>query len=233
MKKIGILLIVVMVLTGCVQQIDLTQEESETIAAYAASVTLKYDKKYNKNLVETTDEASENNAVNDIQTENVESETIVKEAVDTESTTQEVSQDESNIADLLNLEGFQITYDGLLYGTQYKDENQESEYTVNSLEDQKFAILKFTVENTTDETKLCDILSLSPRLQISINGEEPIDTFASLLSNDMSTLFEEIEAHTSKEVVLLVEIPQEDENNISTLSITVIVNGVTSTIELI
>lgn len=41
-----------------------------------------------------------------------------------------------------------------------------------------------------------------------------------------------MEAHTSEEVVLLVEVPQEDDKNITSISLTVIAAGKTSTIEL-
>gem|GEM_PF-4668362 len=239
MKKISIILMVVIVLTGCVQQTNLTQQESDAIAAYAANITLKYDKNYIKKLVNTEGEAVTPGEEVVLQEDlsNTGSEAVTKEDVDQQATTQENQEEqpvvqEESISSLLQLEGFQITYDGFLYSQQLEDINVENSYTANSLDNNEFLIMNFKVENTTDETKICDVLSMSPKLKVSINGNEPIDSFASLLSNDLSTLYNEIEAHTSKDVVLLVEIPQEFDKNISSISLTIIAAGKTSTIEL-
>lgn len=240
MKKIGILLMAVIVLTGCVQQTSLTQQESDTIAAYAANITLKYDKNYIKKLVDTDDDAKLADASEELvqeELDNKNKELATKEEEDQQPTTQEnmndltMEQDES-ISSILQLDGFEITYEGFLYSQQLEDINAENTYTANSLDDNEFLILKFNIENTTDETKVCDVLSMSPKLRISINGNEPIDSFGSLLSNDLSTLYNEMDAHTSKDVVLLVEVPKEYDKNISSISLTVIAAGKTSTIEL-
>lgn len=237
MKKIGILMMAVLVLTGCGQQINLTNEESDKIAAYAAYVTLQHDKNYTKKLVESTKDLEATKESSEEQ-ENVtgddtDNELVTKEATEQNPTTQEVETEAApmDIASILNLEGFQITYEGFENSTQYEDVNEDTAYIANSLENNQFVVLKFAVENTSDETRVCDILSLSPTMRVSINGGEPVTIFASLLSNDMSTLYDEIEAHASKDMILLVEIPKDSEE-ISSLSLEVVLNGVTSTIEL-
>lgn len=244
MRKIGILIMSVLVLTGCVQQVNLTNEESDTIASYAAYVTLQHDKNYSKRLVDTsqdltaTTEVSIEEQANDTG-DGVSNETLTKEVTEQTTTTQEADQDAEaakaqplDIASVLNLEGFKITYEGYEHSKQYKEVNEGTAYIANSLENNKFLVLKFTVENTTDETRVCDILSLSPTLRVSINGGEAVNIFASLLSNDMSTLFDEIEAQASKDMILLVEVPQEYDDNISSISLEVVLKGNTSTIEL-
>lgn len=237
MKKISIILMAVIVLTGCVQQTNLTQQESEAIAAYAANITLKYDKNYNKKIVNTDDELVKADEVGSVQEESssIDNEMVTTE--DAKAITQEMQdeqamvQDES-ISSLLKLDGFQITYEGSLFSNHLEDINVDNSYSANSLENNEFLIMNFKVENITDETKICDVLSISPRLKVTINGNEPIDSFASLLSNDLSTLYEEMEAHTSKDVVLLVEIPQDYDKDITSISLTITVAGKTSTIDL-
>lgn len=236
MKRIGILMMVVMVLTGCVQQMDLTEQESETIAAYAASVTLNHDKHYSKKLVENESQEETKKDTNELS-ESVEP--VTNTATLDNDTNQMLSSEEvanlekTDIASLLHLEGFQITYDGYLFTKKYQESDPNASYTATSLDDNLFLIMKFKVKNTTDETKVCDILSLSPKLMVSVNGSEPVSTFASLLSNDMSTLMDEIGAQESKEVVLLIEVPNGYEQNISTMALTVIVDSKSSTVDLI
>lgn len=239
MKKISIILMAVIVLTGCVQQTNLTQQESEAIAAYAANITLMYDKNYQKKLVNTDDELVKPEEVDTVKEESNDLDNDMKsnEDVNQQATTQDnqdeqVKNQEESISNLLQLDGFKITYEGFLYSQHLNDINTENSYAANSLDNNEFLIMNFKVENTTDETKICDVLSLSPRLKVSINGNEPIDSFASLLSNDLSILYEEMEAHASKDVVLLIEVPNDYDKDITSISLTVTAAGKTSTIEL-
>lgn len=242
MKKFGVLIIAVFILTGCTKQINLTSQESETIANYAAYVTLQYDKKYDKKLESTDLNAIQNpddlalatsSSTVSSDPQNIEGtseETLTQEITPQDTVSEEVQT--MDIASMLNLEGFQITYEGVEYTKQYQDEEQTNGYVANSLDNNEFLVLKFKVENMTDETKVCDVLSVSPRLKVSINGEDAINTYGSLLNNDMSTLFDEIDAHAAKDVVLLVEVPQEYDNNVSTISLEIGINGQNSSIEL-
>jgi hypothetical protein len=234
MKKIGILMVATLVLTGCVQQVELTDQESEIIANYAAYVTLQHDKNYNKILVETSSELTEQ--ADAAMTEEGQMDAPITDSTNTlpeeMAEGEEAEAENKDIASTLNLEGFQITYEGFEYAKQYSDPAQEDGYIANSLDNSEFIIMKFKVENLTDEAKNCDVLSLSPRLKVSINGEEPVKTYGSLLNNDLSTLFNEIGAHETMDVVILVEVSEEYDNNVSTLSVDMVVNGETSTFEL-
>ncbi|PXV85602.1 hypothetical protein C8E03_11635 [Lachnotalea glycerini] len=250
MKKIGILMVTVLFLTGCVQQIDISDQESDMIAAYAANVTLQHDKKYNKKLVESQNAVTEQADANTPEVDkgavsmNEETAALPDEMMGIDNTADANAAEETvpDIATTLNLEGFNITYEGFEYAKQYSDEAENEAQTeetvnsephvVNSLDNSVFVVLKFKVENTTDETKLCDILSLSPRLKISVNNEEPINSHASLLNNDFSTLYNEFEAHESMNVVLLAEVGQEYENSVNTIALDIVLNGQTTTFEL-
>lgn len=240
MKKIGILVMAVLLLTGCVQQLELTAQESDTIANYAAYVTLQHDKDYDKRLIETATETVTENItesgeqVTPQQTEN-NANILPEDPNIQDASTQETALEEPaslDIATVLKLDGFNVSYEGFEYAKQYQDTTQPNGYTANSLENSQFVVMKFNIENTTDEVKLCDVLSISPRLKVSVNGEEAINSYASLLNNDITTLCNEIEAHESMEAVLLVEVGQEYENNVSSLSLDLVINGVISTIVL-
>lgn len=251
MRKIGILMITVLILTGCVQQIELTEQESDTIANYAAYVTLQHDKNYSKRLIETASESVE--PVNEnTKTENPEEvqetgeASVLTEDATTkdptspegsiDTTTQDTTAQEEpvvlDIATVLKLDGFTVTYEGFEYDKQYQDTTVANGYTANSLDNNVFVVMKFNIENTTEETKLCDVLSLSPKINVSVNGEEAIKSYASLLNNDLTTLCNEIGAHESMEAILLVEVGQEYENNVSSISLNIMINGVTSSIAL-
>ncbi len=260
MRKIGILMMAVLLLTGCVQPVELTEQESNTIANYAAYVTLQHDKNYSKKLIETESESVEQvdetgNALEQgVEQESGDGSTLTQDTAtqnpnmqettsteDTQTTIQDTATQDAtaqeepavlDVATVLKLDGFTVTYQGFEYDKQYQDTTVSTGYTANSLDNNEFIVMKFNIENTTDETKLCDVLSLSPKINISVNGEEAIRSYASLLNNDLTTLCNEIAAHESMEAVLLVEVGQEYEDNVSSISLDIVVNGVVSTIAL-
>lgn len=237
MRKIGILIMTVLILTGCVQQIDLTEQESDTIANYAAYVTLQHDKNYNKRLIETASELVEPNDENTKTQEQGEGQetgdaSVLTEDAITQDTTPQEDPAVLDIGSVLKLDGFTVTYEGFEYNKQYTDTTVSTGYTANSIDNNEFVIMKFNIENTTDETKICDVLSLSPKINVSVNGEEAIKSYASLLNNDITTLFNEIGAHESMQAILLVEVGQEYENNVSSISLNIMINGAASTIAL-
>lgn len=236
MKKIGIIMLSVLVLTGCVQQINLTEEESDTIASYAAYVTLQYDKNYGRKLVDTA-EPTEEVDTKSKDVENTEGVLAVSTSVQDNQVQAAVVQEEpteveqvTDLASVFGLDGFKIVYEDLVYAKKYKDIDRG--FVANSSNDNLFLILKFKVENVTDETKTCDIASKSPRFRVSVNGSAGIDTYSSIISNDLAALNSQIDANSSKDAVLLLEVPQEYENSISNLSLEAIMDGKASAVQL-
>ncbi|WP_099468443.1 hypothetical protein [Konateibacter massiliensis] len=239
MKKIGILVLAALVLAGCGEQpIDLTEQESQAIATYAAHVTLQYDKNYSRKLVavstEETEEATEE-VMSDAEEQvnlpqDKQGEAAVQNVSDGEATAEgeeavgeaelsepEITQEAASIAELFKQEDFQITYEGALFGKKYM--NIDRGNTAQANNDDLFLILNFKVTNMTEETQVCDIASLAPRLRVSINGAEYVDVYDSMLNNDLSVLYTEIGANSTQDAILLIEIPQEYNNNVSTLSL--------------
>ncbi|MFA9378215.1 MAG: hypothetical protein ACERKZ_15950 [Lachnotalea sp.] len=244
MKKMGILILAVMLLTGCVQQMDLTEQESDTIADYAANIALQHDKNYDEKLIAVNSEATDVSTTDAGEQDSQQpTDNNIKGVVDTtpldtgiqDPNAQNQATEEPavlDIATVLKLDGFVVTYEGFEYATEYPDTTVENGYIAKSLDNSEFVVMKFNAENTTDEAKLCDVLSLSPKINVSINGEEAIKSYESLIDNDLSILCNEIGAHESMEVVLIAEVGQEYDNNISNISLDLVVNGVTSTIVL-
>lgn len=265
MRKIGILMITVFLLTGCAQQVDLTEQQRDAVVNYAAYVTLQHDKDYEKRLIQsetpenpedstavqgqdqiqqagTADAATQDGVVQDttvqdgaaqgIASDGETQDTAAQDTAAQDTATQETTQEATvqDIATILKLDGFLVTYEGFEYSNEYTDSSVENGYTMKSLDGSEFVVMKFKVENTTDETKLCDVLSSSPQFSISVNGATKVESFASVMNNDLAVLHNEIGAHESMEAVLLVEVSKEYENNVTSLALDISVNGQNSTI---
>jgi hypothetical protein len=247
MKKIGILIFSVFLLTGCVKQVDLTEEQTNQVVNYAAHATLQYDRKFNEKLIDNESDASvEKNETPTTETatsETATSETPTLEnqpAEDAMPQTSETGEQQPSqqdvtmydIATLLKLDGFKVTYEGFEYSGEYTDSTVENGYTVKSLDGNQFVVLKFNVENTTDEAKMCDTLSLSPKFRVFLNEESGGESFASVMNNDLSILNNEVGAHQSIEAVLLAEVDQKYVDNVTSISLDIITNGEKNTVPL-
>lgn len=243
MKKIGMALIAAIFLTGCVQPIDLTQQESDIISEYAAFVTLKYDKKYDKKLVEESKIESEEEEVSDKDnapeaeeaadtkeaqdSENSEDTSTDKDASDginTEGTNEGIT--DNNLAQLFAITDYSIEYTGLEYVQEYPQD--EEKYHIKAEEGKEYLILKFNVTNKTDKTILCDLLSISPKFELTINGSDKIKNYVTLLENDLSTLCNQVEAGASMEAVLIAEIDKELEGQVESVDLSVSLSGKTT-----
>lgn len=244
MKKIGIALIAVFILTGCVQPIDLTQQESDIISEYAAFVTLKYDKKYDKKLVEESkiesqeEEADEDNASktedeadkkqessDEEETATVEDEAADNTADNTAEETEDVKSD-NNLAQLFSITDYSIEYTGLEYADTYPQD--EEKYQIKAEDGKEYLILKFNITNKTGETILCDLLSISPKFELFINGTDKVKNYVTLLDNDLSTLCNEVEAESAMEAVLIAEISKELVGKVENVDLSVSLSGKTT-----
>lgn len=242
MKKIGMALIAAIFLTGCVQPIDLTQQESDIISEYAAFVTLKYDKKYDKKLVEESkieseeEEASDKDNVpeeeaadtketqNSEDTEDTSTDKDASDRINTEGTNEGIT--DNNLAQLFAITDYSIEYTGLEYAQEYPQD--EEKYHIKAEEGKEYLILKFNVTNKTDKTILCDLLSISPKFELAINGTDKIKNYVTLLENDLSTLCNQVEAGASMEAVLIAEIDKELEGQVESVDLSVSLSGKTT-----
>jgi hypothetical protein len=78
-------------------------------------------------------------------------------------------------------------------------------YSVTPGTGDSFVVMKFVVENITDETIDLDILSEAPRFRICTDGSSWVEEADTLLVYDLSTYMGSLEPGESKEMVLLFE----------------------------
>ena len=215
MKKVSVLLCgltMALLTAGCGEMPDLTQEETDLIAEYAAGMLLKYDRDINR-LVDTS-----------MYEEEVEEEVILPEEEEESTETEEeestsvvdVSQDEeteptvSSIEQYYGVPNVMITYTGYEVADSYPPsaEGEDLVFSMEASSGTQLLVLKFNAQNLSGEDQNLNLLGYGARFRVSVNGESSKGALATMLVNDMQTYNDVIPANSAVELVSIVEIPQ-------------------------
>ncbi|MBD5508798.1 MAG: hypothetical protein HDR05_12340 [Lachnospiraceae bacterium] len=215
MKKVSVLLCgltMALLTAGCGEMPDLTQEETDLIAEYAAGMLLKYDRDINR-LVDTS-----------MYEEEVEEEVILPEEAEEPTETEEeestsvvdVSQDEetepavSSVEQYYGVPNVMIAYTGYEVTDSYppSSEGEDLVFSMEASSGTQLLVLKFNAQNLSGEDQVLNMLGYGARFRVSVNGESSKGALATMLVNDMQTYNDVIPANSAVELVSIVEIPQ-------------------------
>ena len=215
MKKVSVLLCALtaaLLTAGCGGEIpDLTQEETDLIAEYAAGILLKYDRDQINRLVDIP-EYDEETEEEELQPEEVEEQTEDEES----TAVVDVSQDEetepvvSSVEQYYGVPNVMITYTGYEVTDSYppSSEGDDLVFSMEATPGTQLLVLKFNAQNLSGEDQALNMLGYGARFRVSVNGESSKGALATMLVNDMQTYNDVIPANSSVELVSIVEIPQ-------------------------
>ncbi|MDE6435482.1 MAG: DUF4352 domain-containing protein [Lachnospiraceae bacterium] len=233
---VGILCCVM--LTGCNDVIDLTEEQSTMIAEYAAGLLLKYDLNYEDRIAEGMQEAkteegsaeTEEEAATEEETEEPEKGVSEKKPVEVE----EVSVGtEHDIAKIVGIEGASITFKDYQVMDQYPttDGDDESIY-LEASNGYKLLVVRFNVTNTTEDVVDISLLDSSIDYRIVCNGSKAADPMLTILMDDLGTLETSVKPDEDQEAVLIFQISENIKDTLDTIELKVDYNDMENVIKI-
>jgi hypothetical protein len=191
------------VLNGCGTPLyEMTAEEEDLVIQYAAYYLAKNNTYQTDGLVNISDallngEEEETAAQEETPTDVTESESSITPASGT------------TLGEVITLSqaigwptGLSVNCKEYYQSDSYKEGTY---YSVTPGTGDSFVVMKFVVENITDETIDLDILSEAPRFRICTDGSSWVEEADTLLVYDLSTYMGSLEPGESKEMVLLFE----------------------------
>lgn len=238
-----ILLILCMLLfTGCNKVMDLTDEETRLIAEYAADALLKYDKNYLNRMEEGSSEVVEENLEKITTSEETTTEELA-EVVTTEKDTAEESSEGQNvdnkiddevadtkatdngsqdIGELLALDNVSIKYQDYLITEQYpaKDKDGELIY-LNASDGYKLLVIRFNVKNLADDVTDLSLLDKEAEYTILCNGNKAANPMLTILLDDLETLEVSLQASEETGAVLVFQISDNMKDQLETIELKV------------
>lgn len=252
MKKwlvLSCILVLSLFLVGCEKTMDITDEESKLIAEYAASLLLKYDRnikqKYDDSIEltseteATTEDVSEDTTESTTQeidsdstteddkktTEDNKTETTTEEA--TTETVDDVEADvdsDYDIAKILDVQDYaSIKYKHYMIVDSYPSYDHDGVYIeIEAPAGYKLLVLKFSIENKTNEPQDLDFYSKDVSYNIIMNKKLGAKQMLTILIDDMYTYQKQLDASMIEETVLLYQIKDDLANNIDDLKLKVV-----------
>lgn len=231
-KILGLLAISAVMLTGCVDSMpEMTKEQSDLVAEYAAGLLLKYSPNYEYRLVEEVESEAET-AFEEQQTE-AESEEpaagelkqVDKEKVETnEQTAMILCEDiDTNLASELGLdERISMHYQSFEICSSYPKETSGFS-GVDAQEGKTLLVLHFEIENSSNEDVECHLDEAALNLRVNVNNSDSAWAMDDMimLPDDIISFSESIKAGEKSIVTAITEIDEIQDDEIETLTVQV------------
>lgn len=233
MKKqircVGVILVCALLLSGCGNEIpDMSEEEKSMVVNYAADIVQKYDKNHPVKLQTITiqEEEMETAAAEEADTAKTDIPEMDTTEPDTENsdvqeTAEEIAAEvspEMTLDNFFQTEAFHFSYEDYEIDDSYPQSGTEAYFAMNATAGNKLLVLKFQVENQTQTDAELDVLHMGIRFRVQVNGETK-NALTTMLLNDFANYQDVIAAGESRELVVVCEIPQEQETSVETISL--------------
>lgn len=221
------IVLLAVIMTGCGNAIpDMSEEQQELVAEYAAGVVLKYDKNHESKLVALTleedgEEAlAEESEVPEAPENEQEPATDVPEQAEIIDNTENAETVVQNIESFLKLDSVKITYTGYEMDDFYPNESEGEGYyfIMNATEGNKLLVLKFLTENISASDVELSMAQSNVRFKVMIDGVEK-NALTTMLLNDLAFYKGTLALGESTELVLVCEVSNEQAERISSLSL--------------
>lgn len=237
-----ILSLCAMFLVGCEKVVDLTDEETQLIAEYAAELLLKYDINYvdridegNQKAEEMSSESLESTMNGEITTEVITDNTATEEATmeqgaeidleDAKSEEDTIIGTQKDIAAIAGIEGAKITFREYSVVDKYPTTGEQSDFLfLDASEGYRLLVLHFDVENTTSDILPVSLIDKGLEYRIVCNGTKAANSMLTILMDDLGTLDTKVEPDTPQEAVLIFQISDEMQDDIETMDLYVTYN---------
>ena len=251
----GLIACGIFVTTGCGQVIDLTDEENHLIAEYAAELLLKYDRNYDTRynpdeLEDTTETMTETDATTEATTEVVtttevatteqdapaDGQTTQAQPVTDEAVKEDIGatvDSDFDIAAFVGESRISVRYAYYMVVDSYPSHDQDGMYIeVQAPEGYKLLVLKFEVENKTNEDQAVDLYNKDVNYNIVVDNSRTTKQMLTILADDLYTYDKTIQASSREETVLLYTVSDSVANKWTDLKLQVKYGGTSAVLQL-
>lgn len=235
MKKKSIICLstfcMVFALTGCGSSIpEMTEEQEQIVAEYAANLLLKYDKNYEVKVVDTTayhmEEERKAEEARKAEEEAAKAATAEKETTENAQENSDGSevpeQTATSIEEFYQLADVQIQYSGYGIYDSYPENTENSElfFAVGSTDGNKLLVLNFDVTNVSGKETELNMMDVNAQFKISVNGGNNQNALFTLLPEDLESYRGTLGIDETVKAVLVVEIPIGESEAVDTITLT-------------
>ncbi len=236
-KVLGLFAMSAMLLTGCIDAMpELTAEQSDIVAEYAAGLLLKYSSNYNYKIADEEEVLAALAARQESIEPETESEEGTEPETDSEQTEDVTNQDTSPlepeteteveqiqfVADLdfaaeLGIDDLIIRYQSFEICSSYPGDN--TGFSVDAAQDKKLLVMHFDMEGLPEEDVDCNLFDYDIKMRVNINDTGSTSVLSTLIPNDLGTYMDVVPAGEIVDVVAVAEIEDLTAEEIQTLTL--------------
>ena len=232
-KIMASVLVAATVMTGCGTKIyDMTDEEQQLIVNYSAYALSKHNIYQPDGMTSATESETEeqDTSATETETETADEKTSEKTSEETDTgqenenpgQSQQTAQETKptmqtvSLAQAIGYEGLSVSYAGLTTQETYKE---GSYYSMEAGAGNTYAVLKFTLSNTTGADMNVDLFTNTGKYRAAFSGGKEYEAEGSFLTYALNTFQGTIAAGQSVDVVLLFKVPQDTVCDSVTMSV--------------
>ncbi len=236
-------------LTGCTKVIDLTDEETQLIAEYAAELLLKYDINYVDRIDEgekkekelLSEEMQTTQETTQMPPEQVQESIEVLEQNEEQQRTEsdaEVekpdAQIETDVAKILGFEDVTITFRDYVVVDKYPATDEQGEFIyLEASQGYQLLVLQFDVKNTTSDIVNLSLIDEEVDYKIVCNETKAAKPMLTILMNDLGTYEANVQPDTQEEAVLIFQVSDGMKDILETIDLYVTYNDSESKIQIL
>ncbi len=219
MKKLGLILLTLLMLslTGCIHEYQLSEETTDVVAEYMACSLLDHDKNYEKDLLnkEELEAAAEEDIKDTVAAEDVGQDAKPEEDADQDAQASEGEEgttepaEDFTITEVIGAENFDITYNNYKLCDVYPEDETNAYFSLTPLEGNQLLVASFTAENLTKKEKRLDLRKSKVDYQLDINVGTIYKPLLTLLENNLKYIDMKIGEGKKEEVLLIFEISKD------------------------
>ncbi len=202
-QKLMVILLVMTTLTGCVQRLEYTEEQTDTAAEYMAGLLLKSDKNHKVSLL-TMDEIIVNK-LEEVQ------DSDTGEAAGDSNTFEEgdKAQEHYTLTEVIGEKDFSLKYEKYLVTESYPEDPSSSYFSINARPGNQLIVLSFILTNESKKDNNLKLSQVPIKYQLYINSDKIYEPPFALLENNLKLLDITLEKGKSEEVVLIFEVTKD------------------------
>ncbi len=214
MRRIGfsfILLAAVCMLSGCgSSKVELTDEQNGMVAEYIAGALLRYDMRYEEELIYTSDSDMEavltEETVAPLPKETEQAPAVTPSPEQTDAV-QKPEVVYSSLTEMIGLDGIELTYKGSSFYKSYPKKGNDV-FVIEPSGTNQLLVAEFKLSNASSKQKKIDLSEAGIKYTLHLGGKE-YKSLLTALPDDLRYLNTKLEAGKKKTVVVVFEVEKD------------------------
>ena len=199
-----------LMLAGCAQGRDLSEEQQDLIAEYSAGVLLQHESSYGKRLLKQEETPRPAETAQPLATVSPTPESVPTQMPDGGAADEEETVNEIPLNDLYNVPGMNVTYESYKICREYP--KKSSVFQMTAKKGERLLVVKYKVENTSGKSLKVDLIERKIEYTMNMDGTEHEPTIAIQKNGGLNYLKTTLKPHSSQQAIVVYNIPKESLN---------------------